>query len=148
MSDCPHCDSRLPWKAVLSHSALLSGPWPPLRCTKCKGLCYRGRTGRGAIWAMSILAIALAVSYPSPISDSLLSGLSPQMAAIVRVGIWAFSVLAAYFLFSFVGPLVPLARDVTIKTHFNLGSYLSSWVFRGGMLWWMYVIYREVSNVS
>jgi hypothetical protein len=133
---------------VLSHSALLSGPWPPLRCTNCKGLCYRDRTGHGAIWAMVIVVVALAASYPSPISDSLLYGLSPQMVAITRAGIWAFSVLAAFFLFSFVGSLAPLAQDVTIRTHFNLGFYLSSWIFRGGMLWWMYVIYREVSNVS
>jgi hypothetical protein len=148
MSNCPHCSAAIPAKFLLSHSAMLGGSWPPLRCTVCNGISYRDRTGHGAIIAICLLVVAFLFSYPSIFSNHVWSSLSPLLVAIVRTVIWSFSVLSAYSIFSFVGSLVPIDSDANMRTLFNPRSYLLSWVFRAGMLWWMYVIYRELIKVS
>jgi hypothetical protein len=106
------------------------------------------RGERNTYWALAIFLAAFLASYPSPISNAYLATLSSEWAAIIRVDIWAFAVLTALPVFTFTGQLTPLPRDKTPITLITLRSFVLEWAFFALILWWLYVIYSGLREIS
>jgi hypothetical protein len=123
------------------HGMALGGWTAQPQCSVCHGRSYLTRSEWNTNCALALLLAAFMASYPSPISDSYLAGLSHPWPAIVRVGIWAFAVLAAFAVFTFAGRMTPLAPEAKPRSLLTWPSLIAEWAFLGSMVWWMYVMY-------
>jgi len=118
------------------------------RCAKCEGRSYLARGERNTYSALAVLLVAFIASYPSPLSNTYLSGFSREWAAIVRAEIWAFAVLIALPVFALSGRLTALARDKTAIALVSAKSFVLEWLFFAFVLWWVYVVFTELRNAS
>jgi hypothetical protein len=129
------------------HGAMLGGRHMMPRCVKCEGRSYLPQGERNTHFALAVLAIAFAASYPSPISDAYLKDLSPLWSGMIRVGVWALAVLVAILVFTSTGRLVALPREKAPITIVSVRSLVLEWIFLGFMLWWMYVTYSIAKTI-
>lgn len=103
---CPHCGANyIPFRDLWMHVSRLAGSSAPIACPGCERFSYVDVTGRSGKIGMGFLVCALLASFPSPLSDAILSGVEPSWLAIVRVEIWAFATLIAFSLLIFSRPL-------------------------------------------
>jgi hypothetical protein len=133
---------------MLIHGAALGGRHIMPRCAKCTDRSYLARGQRNTYWALSVLVVAFVASYPSPLSDGYLAGLSREWAAIVRIEIWGFAYLIALPVFTFTGRLTPLARDTPPIALISGRAFALEWLFWAFILWWIYVLYTGLKTVS
>lgn len=141
MAKCPHCSAPIPFFTLFGRGMMLGGARYPIGCAKCERGSYLSRNSPNAVWALAILALGAAASLPSPVSDSLLSGLSRQWSAIARFEIWAFATLAAFALFSFGGKLLPVAEDAQVPA-MSLRSMILKYALLATIIVWGYLMYR------
>ena len=142
MSNCPHCSSPMPFGAMLLHGMMLGGSRYQATCPKCHGASYLPRDRRNILWPLTILALGLVTSLPSPLTDSYLSSLSREWAAIVRAEIFAITTLSAFALFVFAGRLTALRATPEISAVRAVQGRIVILAFQVSMLLWMFIMIR------
>jgi hypothetical protein len=132
----------MPVGAVLLHAMLLGGSRYRVTCPNCHRDGYLARDRQNVLWPLTVLALGLITSLPSPLSDSYLSSLSREWAAIVRAEIWAITTLTAFALFAFGGRLTPLPAAPEMSAGHVVRGRIVILAFQVSMLLWMYVMFR------
>lgn len=105
----------------------LRGHWAPLSCEKCTERSFVGMNGPNIYWAAAVLILGLIASYPSSVSTHLVSSLSPFVLAVVRLEIWAVSMLVAAGLVAFRSPLRKL--DASVLADRRVTMWTKIWAF-------------------
>ena len=83
----------------------------------CDGLSIVALRGPNAWWALVVLALGVAASYPSALSYGYLANVPELEARIIRANIWMAAVTVAYLTFAFSGRLQKLERTAVGPTN-------------------------------
>ena len=139
---CPHC--RAPYFSmgqVFANAVRVYSASSPLRCVLCDGLSIVALRGPNAWWALVVLALGVAASYPSALSYGYLANVPELEARIIRANIWMAAVTVAYLTFAFSGRLQklegtavgPTNRWASLVTILFLGVIVlyGFWLLRG-----------------
>jgi hypothetical protein len=140
---CPHCNGQyLPLGEVFANGAALLGARAPLRCPHCEGLSYVRLVGRNAALALAVLLVGVVLSYPSPISSTLVAPFSATYSGVIRADIWALAFLIAFAIFIFGSPL----QKVDGRTHASprsMGRFLGTMAFLSSLLLYGYFLFQS-----
>ena len=136
---CPHCRGRyLPAKEAIANGAAFLASRHPLRCANCKGLSFVGLRGRNAIGGIIVLAIGVVLSYPSPISDKIVSGFPDYMLGAIRADIWSVAIMLALMIHVFGSPLQKVEGNIASSPR-NIPAFLGTMAFLASLF--LYGVY-------
>jgi hypothetical protein len=147
MAKCPACSAPLPIFALLMHGGMLGGPHYAITCPACNRRIYVARDARNIGPPFVVLVIGLIASFPSSVSDQLLSGAGRWMF-LARAEIWAVATLGATVLFSFGGRLTAYPIDQP-RERASGSTRLTNLVLQIIILVWMYyAVWRGFLRMS
>jgi hypothetical protein len=101
--------------------------------------------GTNAFLALAILLLGFLITYPSALTENLLSEISKSTLSMLRLAIWAIAVIAAFAVFVFAGPLKKIESNNIVSGQRYFWFALVRYALPVFLLLHFYVLYRAFS---
>ena len=125
---------------------MLGGPHYRFPCPNCHRYLYLTRDMRNTVLPLAMLGVALIATFPSPISDQILSN-AGRWTPIVRAVTWSTTTLVAFAIFVLGGQLTASPIDQP-RPRITVRARVTNLVILILMLVWLYHIWRGLLDMS